>query len=185
MKKNNKQKLANFFTSPRWAYVGSFLLSLVLIYLAFRFQHRLVHFRSLGLLGIFLVNLIGSATIFVPVPGIASVVAGGVVYPPLLVGLVAAIGASMGDMLSYLLGRSGKHLVLNHGEKVWYKKLHNLFGKYGDIIIFLFAFIPNPVFDGVGIIAGISEYSPIRFFLVMFAGRLLRNILLAFIGARL
>lgn len=185
MKKNNKQKLTNFFTSPRWAYVGSFLLSVVLIYLAFRFQTRLTHFRSLGLLGIFLINLIASSTIFLPAPGIASVVAGGVIFPPILVGLVAALGASVGDMLSYILGRSGGHVVLNHTEKVWYKKFHEIFGKYGDIIIFLFAFIPNPVFDAIGIIAGISEYSPIRFFVIMFLGRLCRNILLAFIGAKL
>ena len=185
-KKQTKQsRMSQFFTSPRWAYVGSFLLSLVLIWLAFRFQHRLEHFKSLGLLGIFLINLIGSSTIFLPAPAIASVLAGGVVYPPLLVGLVAATGASLGDMLGYFLGRSGTHMLLNHTERAWMKWLHNVFTKFADIIVFLFAFIPNPIFDAVGIIAGISEFPPLRFFFVMFLGRLARNILLAFLGQRL
>lgn len=185
-KKQIKQsKLSQFFTSSRWAYVGSFVLSLVLIWLAFRFQQRLEHFRSLGLLGIFLINLIGASTIFLPAPAIASVVAGGALYPPFLVGIVAALGASLGDMLSYFLGRSGKHIVLNHAEKQWLLWLKSLFARFANVLIFLFAFIPNPVFDAIGILAGISEFPPIRFFLIMFAGRLARNILLAFLGEKL
>jgi membrane protein YqaA with SNARE-associated domain len=175
----------SFFTSPRWAYVGSLLLSLLLIWLAFHFQGKIGHFKSLGLLGIFLINLIGSSTLFLPAPAIASVVAGGVVYPVFLVGLVAALGASMGDMLGYFLGRSGKHVILNHTEHAWYGKFKHLFSKFAGILIFLFALIPNPFFDGVGILAGATEYPPTRFFLLMFAGRLVRNVLLAMVGARL
>lgn len=165
--------------------MGSFLFSLLLIFAAFRFQHRLEHFRSLGLFGIFLINLIGSSTIFLPAPAIASVVAGGVIYPPVLVGLMAALGAAGGDMLSYFLGRSGTHVVLNHTERSWYLWFKTFFHKFANIVIFVFAFIPNPIFDAVGIIAGISEFPPIRFFLIMFSARFLRNVLLALIGARL
>ena len=183
VKKNQNQ--SSFFTSPRWAYVGSFLLSMLLMYAAFRFQHRLEHFKSLGLLGIFFINLIGSSTIFLPAPAIVSVVAGGVLYPPLLVGIVAALGASGGDMLGYFLGRSGKHVVLNHTEHQWYTYFRKIFHKFADLIIFIFALVPNPFFDAIGIIAGVSEFSPVRFFLIMLAGRFLRNVLLAFAGARL
>lgn len=184
-KKKKVSHFSGFFTSPRWAYVGSFLLSVVLIWVAFRFQHRLTHFRSLGLLGIFLINLIASATIFVPAPGIASVVAGGALYPPFFVGIVAALGASLGDMLSYILGRAGKQVVLSHTETKWYHWIHDAFSRYAMIVIFLFALIPNPFFDAVGILAGVSEYPPVRYFTVMFTGRLLRNIFLALIGANL
>ncbi len=183
--KQQKQKKTSFFTSPRWAYVGSFVLSVVLIWLAFHFRTRLEHFRSLGLLGIFLINLFASATIFLPAPGIASVVAGGALYPPLLVGLVAALGASFGDMLSYFLGRAGTHVVLNHTQYKFYEKFKKFFSRFAGPLIFLFAFIPNPVFDAIGILAGATEYPPIRYFLIMFGGRFARNILLALLGARL
>ncbi|HSD98744.1 MAG TPA: VTT domain-containing protein [Patescibacteria group bacterium] len=184
-KEKKLSKLAAFFTSPRWAYVGSFLLSIILVWLAFRFQHRIEHFRSLGLLGIFLINLIGSSTLFLPAPAIASVVAGGVVFPPFLVALVAAFGASLGDMLGYILGRTGKHIVLNHTEKKWFSWFRSIFSRFADILIFAFAFLPNPFFDGIGILAGISEYPPTKFFLLMFVGRFARNVLLALIGAKL
>lgn len=178
-------QFSRIFTSPRWAYVGSFVLSILLIWVAFRYQTRLEHFRSLGLLGIFLINLFASATIFIPAPGIASVVAGGLLYSPILVGLVAAFGASLGDMLGYILGRAGRHMIFNHTEYVIYNWLKKLFSRFAVVIIFLFALIPNPFFDAIGILAGLSEYSPIQFFLIMFLGRLVRNTFLALIGARL
>lgn len=184
-KKHSKKQTSSFLTSPRWAYVGSFFLSILLIWLAFHFEHRLEHFRSLGLLGIFLINLIGSSTLFLPAPAIASVVAGGALYPPLLVGLSAALGASFGDMLSYFLGRAGTHVILNHSQHIIYVKFKTYFSKFAGPLIFIFALIPNPFFDAIGILAGASEYPPTRYFLIMFAGRLLRNVLLAFLGAKL
>lgn len=171
--------------SSRWMYALSLVLSILLIWVAYTFQGNLSHFRSLGLLGIFLINLIGSSTLFFPAPAIATVVAGGVVFSPFLVGVSAAAGASLGDMLGYLLGKSGKHVVLNHTEQAWYLLLQNIFTKFANIIIFLFAFFPNPFFDGVGIIAGISDYPFGRFFFITFLGRFVRNFLLALIGARL
>jgi membrane protein YqaA with SNARE-associated domain len=99
--------------------------------------------------------------------------------------VVAALGASLGDMLGYILGRSGKHVVLNHSEKKWFVWFQKIFSKFADILIFAFAFIPNPFFDGIGILAGISEFPPTRFFLLMFVGRFARNVLLALLGARL
>ena len=179
------QSQSSFFTSPRWAYVGSLLLSVILIFLAFHFEQHLHRFRSLGLLGIFLANLIGSSTIFLPAPAIATVVAGGVIFPPLLVALVAAVGSSLGDLLSYFLGRAGTHVLLNHSEHIFYIKFKKLFSRFASLFIFLFALIPNPFFDAVGILAGATEYQPVKYFLIMFAGRLIRNIFLAFLGAKL
>ena len=93
-------------SASTWKWAGMFLVSIAVIFLALHFQHRLSHFRSLGLLGIFLINFLSSATIFLPAPGIATVVAGGAIYSPIAVGLVAALGATLGDMISYMLGVS-------------------------------------------------------------------------------
>ncbi|HXS14966.1 MAG TPA: VTT domain-containing protein [Candidatus Saccharimonadales bacterium] len=166
-------------------YALSFLLSIGLIYLAFVFHGQLGQFHSWGIFGIFLINLFGSATLFVPAPAIATVIAGGAVYSPLLVAPAAAIGASLGDSLGFFLGNSGTHLVVKKGEAYWYNLLKKNFKKFGGLIIFLFAFIPNPFFDGIGILAGVSGYSFVRFFTIMLLGRLARDILLASLGARL
>lgn len=163
-------------------YFITFFISIFLIILAFFFQEKLSDFRSFGLLGIFLINFFGSATIFLPAPAIASVFAGGLVYSPLAVALFAALGAAIGDMIGFFLGYSGHKIFLkkNHAR---YAMIKGLFHRFGDLIIFLFAFIPNPLFDGVGLFAGALAFSPRRFFIILFAGRLLRNLILAYAGS--
>lgn len=157
------------------------IASLLFIVLAFLFRENLSQFKSLGLFGIFLINFIGSATLFFPIPAIASVVAGGAVYPPFLVGVVSAFGASAGDLIGFLLGHSGRKIFIKNHHR-FYMLLRDLFHKFGGIAVFGFAFVPNPFFDFVGISAGLFHFSPARFFLLMFLGRLLRNILLALFG---
>lgn len=165
------------------SYFFTFLLSIVLVGIAFFFHDKLSQFRSLGLIGIFLINLVGSATLFLPAPAIVSVVAGGNLYPPMAVALIAAVGSAIGDMVGYLFGISGKHVLLKKKD-TWYTFLTHHFKQYAPLIIFFGAFIPNPFFDAIGIFAGVFGYSPYKFLFWMFIGRLLRNILLAFAGSR-
>lgn len=165
----------------RWS--GILCVSMSIIVLAFVFRERLVHLRSLGLFGIFLANLLGSAIPFLPVPGIVTVVAGGALYSPVVVAVLATIGAVIGDMLTFLIGVSGRKLLLRKEYKT-YERLVVLMKKYGAIIIFLFAFVPNPIFDTIGVLAGVLEYPPYNFFVWLFLGRLTRNLLLAFFGAQ-
>lgn len=154
-----------------------FLVSIVTIGAAYLFQDKLVHFWSLGLFGIFLINLFGSATIFFPAPAIASVVAGGAVYPPLFVAIVSALGGSFGEMAGFLLGQSSIRTILKNPIAV---RVRGLLKNFGVGLIFIFALIPNPLFDAVGILAGALGYSPVWFFVAVFLGRLIRNALLAF-----
>lgn len=159
----------------------TFIISLLLVVVAISFQEKLADFKSFGILGIFLINFFGSATIFVPAPAIASVFAGGAIYNPFLVALVSALGAGLGDMVGYFLGYSGKNLFIKN-HHTWYVFIRDLFKKFGSVVIFLFALIPNPFFDAIGIVAGALSFSPYRFFFLLFAGRLFRDLLLAYLG---
>ncbi len=156
-----------------------------MIALAFHFQQQLVHFRSLGLFGIFLVNLLGSAMIFLPAPGIATVVAGGGLYSPFWVGIVAAVGSSIGELTGVLLGRSGKQVFLNQEAHPLYTATRKLFDRHGGLLILVVSFIPNPFFDVIGIMAGAMSYSPVRFFCYVLVGRIARDLLLAYFGHRM
>jgi membrane protein YqaA with SNARE-associated domain len=72
---------------------------------------------------------------------------------------------------------SGQNLnssVLNYLQGKYFLK------KYGAIAMFFFAFIPNPIFDGIGIVAGLTGYSPLRFLIITFLGRFLRNLLIVY-----
>jgi len=45
------------------------------------------------------------------------------------------------------------------------------------------AVIPNPFFDVIGILAGMLNYPPMRFFAIMLVGRFIRYWVLAQVGA--
>lgn len=162
-------------------YLVLFFVSVGLIFLSYFFRDELLKLGSFGILGIFLINLVTSMTLFLPAPGIATVVAGGFLYNPFIVALVAALGSAIGDFIGYILGRSGKEVLLKKNS-FWYNIFRETFHKFGAIFIILFSFIPNPVFDVVGLVAGLFSYNPARFFLYVFIGRLLRNLLLSYGG---
>lgn len=159
-----------------------FLLSAGVIFLSFYFRTELAGLGRWGLLGIFLINVFGSATIFIPAPAIATVLAGGIVFNPFLVAVVAALGSAIGDMIGFALGRSGKEFLIKKGS-FKYSFTKDMFHKFGPVLIILFAMVPNPVFDAIGIFGGIFAYPPLKFFGYTLIGRFLRNLLLAYIGS--
>lgn len=173
MSKNNKHFKRN--------YLILFFFSLILIFLSFHFRGDLAKLGSFGIIGIFLINLISSITLFLPAPAIATVVAGGIIYNPLFVAIAAALGSTIGDFVSYILGRSGKEVLIKKNS-FWFNIFKETFHKFGAIFIILFSLIPNPLFDAVGLVAGLFAYSPVKFFIYVFIGRFLRNLILAYIG---
>jgi len=161
-----------------------FLVSILLIYLAFQFQDKLSQFKTLGIIGIFLINFFGSATIFLPTPALVSVISGGIIYSVIPVAFSAALGGALGELVGLMLGYSGRQIFIRDHHRL-YLFLKAGFSKFADAIIFIFALIPNPFFDAVGITAGVFSFSPVRFIILVFLGRLLRDILLAYLGAKL
>jgi len=136
--------------------------------------------QSYGLLGLFFIVLITSASVIVAVPGWMFVIIAGYFYHPLAVALVAAVAGTLGEYTSYLLGRGGNYII----EK---KKIANLekiegwFKKYGFILFPIFAAGPLP-FDILGIIAGTLKYDVWKFFLGTFIGKLIKGLVLAYMG---
>lgn len=161
-----------------------FILSIGLSFAFFIFKDFFSQTLSLGLIGIFIINFVSNASFFLSGPAFLTVISGGNIYPPVLVALIASLGAAFGDMVGYLFGFMGATLAkqkLTKNRFIRFVELH--FDKYGGIIIFVMALIPNFLFDAIGIIAGIFHYSPIRFFIVIFIGRFLRFWLLAQFGS--
>ena len=168
-------------------YAGSiFLLSVLLSIAFFVFRDYFKEASSLGLIGLFLVNFISNATFFVSAPAFLSVITGGSLYSPILVAIAASLGAGLGDMIGFLFGHSGRRLAIVKLEK--YKAVRFLekhFHRYGVLIIFVVAIIPNPFFDAIGILAGVLNYPPMRFFVIILIGRFIRYWALAQFGSNL
>lgn len=144
---------------------------------------------ALGYPAIFLCNVIGSLTLFLPVPGLAVVFAGGSVLHPVPVAVVAAAGMALGMVATYLLSTSAVALLqwLTNGRCTMATGLMNKVGnwltKRGVVAAFLLAAVPNPFFDFSGLIAGAVRMPLWKFLLGTFVGKTVQALLVAVAGA--
>lgn len=164
----------------RFIYFIIFGVSSLLMFVPLLYKDQFENFKSLGILGIFLINLLGSATIFLPTPAILAVGVGATLYNPIVVAFVGAIGSSMGDSLGLVFGYASKEVLPIKAHPILVYLGKYFLKKYGVIAMFFFALIPNPIFDGIGIVAGLAGYSLIRFIVITFFGRFLRNLLIVY-----
>lgn len=156
------------------------LLSVVLFFPVF-YQIRHSEFRSFGLLGVFLLNLIGSATIFFPTPAFLSVGISATKINPLLVALVASSGGALGEGTTFLFGYTSSKAFNLEKRKMLRKFKKNVFDRYGWAAIFVLALVPNPFFDGIGMVAGVSKYPIKKFLFLTFTGRFFRYLVLGYV----
>ena len=134
---------------------------------------------SLGYLGAFLATLASSATILVPIPGIALVFVLGNIWNPLAIGLVSGLGSGLGELTGYAAGYSGRELF--QGNRL-YSRISSWMERRAAVLIFVFAFVPNPVFDIVGFAAGALRYPVSKFLFFCLLGKTARCILVAYAG---
>ena len=138
---------------------------------------------TFGYFGVFLVGVMGSATVFLPIPSYAVVFLMGATLNPLLLGIAAGIGSSVGELVGYTLGRGGRHVIAgrNHLDKQL-NDMEKLFQKYGGFLaIIIVAATPLP--DNVlGIFCGIIKYPMKNYFIASTIGKLIMYIFLAYAG---
>lgn len=133
-----------------------------------------------GYAGIFLVSILVNATIIIPVPGVLLASAMGAIFNPFWVAVAAGSGAAIGELSGYLAGFSGQAVVEN--AKL-YERLTNWMKKYGNITILVLAFIPNPLFDVAGMIAGALKMNFFKFLFFCALGKIMKMMVFAYTGA--
>ena len=134
-----------------------------------------------GYIGVFILSLVGTATLFLPLPVDGIIFALGSKLNPWLLGIIAGIGMSLGELTAYYAGYLGTVLVekRRHLEKI--DKIRDVFQKYGFFTIPLFAFTPLP-FDLIGIFCGVIKYDVRKFFIGTLLGKTPRALILALAG---
>lgn len=163
-----------------------FVITLLLLFIVFQQRNYIHRFSRLGYLGILFVNFVASATVFMPLPGLASVFLGGAIWNPVLIGLYSGIGAMFGEVLGYFLGYGSRGFLRSFEKKNhWIFRLERIFQRAGFIAIFIFALVPLPIFDIIGIMAGVTNYPVWKFALATLFGRILRNFIIAWSGAKI
>jgi uncharacterized membrane protein YdjX (TVP38/TMEM64 family) len=158
--------------------VALFIVILITVAI-FLFRDQLAQYERYGYLGVFIGTLAGSATIVLPVPGLAIVYVAGGVWNPLLVGLVAGLGDALGEATGYLTGYAAHGLVENRGL---YARFEHWMRHNGFLTILLLSAIPNPVFDLAGIAAGASRFPRRYFFLAAWIGKTVKDVTFALAG---
>ncbi len=160
--------------------VGTILLVLGLTVGIYLLRDQAKWLASLGYIGIFLLSILANATIILPAPGVAFVFGMGAIYNPLLVALAAGAGAAIGEFSGYLAGYSGNIVIQNRPR---YQRLIPWMTKYGPWTILVLGFIPNPIFDVAGILAGALKMPAWKFLLFCMIGKILKMLLFAYAGS--
>jgi membrane protein DedA with SNARE-associated domain len=162
------------------ARAGALLVVVALTVGIYLLGDRVEQLQALSYPGIFLISLLGYATVILPAPVLALVFAWGGKFSPVGVALAAGAGAALGELSGYLAGFSGQAIIEN---RRLYERLESGMRRYGPIVIAVLAFIPSPFFDLAGIAAGALRMSVARFLLWCAVGQILKMLVVAHAGA--
>jgi len=153
-------------------------------------------FRKFGYAGIFFANFLGTATGFIPVPGLTAAGQGLIIWgsQELWVPAVVVVGASamtMAESTAYLTGSIGRGIAEERepikgriGE--WMSRFARwvdwLMARWGFLTLLVLSAIPNPFFEFAGVTAGAVRMNFPRFIVAVGIGKTIRVILLVVIG---
>lgn len=176
--------------------------SLALLYLSITAGQEATEnwFGDLGYAGIFLANLAGSATLFIPVPALTAAAQALIVstagsLSPFWVGVLGGLGMAVGEVTAYVAGMAAS--VIAKEEEIKppsrlqpiIEKLTRwvdwLMAHYGMPTLFTLAIIPNPLFEVAGWTAGATRYPFWKFMAALTPGKVCRGLILAYVGEKL
>lgn len=156
--------------------------------------------ETFGYPGIFLANFFGTATGFVPVPGLTAAGQGLIVAEskslnPFGVVIAGSLGMTLAESTAYMTGavvrgvaedrpmpvggRIGRRMHRAAGWVDW------LMARYGFATLLALSAVPNPFFEFAGITAGAVRMNFWRFLAAVGIGKTVRVILLVIVGQAL
>jgi uncharacterized membrane protein YdjX (TVP38/TMEM64 family) len=143
-------------------------------------QEQIRRFQQYGYFGVFLISLIGNASIALPIPSLFFTFVAATTFNWVIVGLVAGIGEALGESTGYLAGYGGSAIIEDRGL---YDRMQYWMEKYGVLTIFILSMIPNPIIDLAGIAAGASRFGYIKFLVTCWLGKTIKTLGFAWAGA--
>ncbi|HMQ34015.1 MAG TPA: VTT domain-containing protein [Chloroflexaceae bacterium] len=136
---------------------------------------------NFGYLGAFASAAFANATVIVPVPYYPLIIRLGQTLDPWGVGLAAAAGSVLGELVAYFVGRSGRQAVEETGFYLWVQR--QLSHRWrAPLVLFALSAPPNPVFDVAGLLAGALGVPLWVFVVSTFLGRTVRMATIVFVG---
>jgi membrane protein DedA with SNARE-associated domain len=187
---------------PRWLLIGGLLFILIAALLVTTVPWALgwidkATFDRYGYVGIFAANFLGTATGFIPVPGLtaagqALIIAGAdSLFVPGVV-VAGSLGMTLAESTAYLTGSVGRGLAEERQMPVKGRlgRMMNraagwvdwMMDRYGFLTLLVLSAIPNPFFEFAGITAGAVRMNFWQFLLAVGIGKTVRVILLVTVG---
>lgn len=158
----------------------AFLAVIALSVLIVVYGNRITALGAYGYPGLFLLNLLASATLILPAPGLALALAAGATLNPYLVGLAVGTGSALGELTGYIAGATGRGMVEGDPN---YPRVSGWMAKKGLAVVFVLSIVPNPIFDVAGIVAGAMRIPVWKFLGVAWLGKVIKSTLVALAGA--
>ena len=133
-----------------------------------------------GYYGAFLASLIGNLTVIIPTPYAFVITALGSSLNPFILGIVCGLGATIGEISAYYIGRAGR-VALNDEQKKRVNIVNKLLDKYGAWILIIFAVTPLP--DDVLLLPmGVMKYDVKTILVNLLIGKTILALILAYAG---
>jgi len=155
------------------------VISLLIMILVSYFFNTVKKYNDYGLFGITLICIIGNIYFLSPTASLVSII-GGRFYNIFLVGLFAAIGCIVGEILTYNIGAATGEIALK--QENWYEPAKSYMIKNGFLTVFIITSIPNPFVNVSGLLAGSLKYNFWEFLVASFLGNWVQYTITAFIG---
>ncbi|MEM5777588.1 MAG: VTT domain-containing protein [Candidatus Aenigmatarchaeota archaeon] len=139
--------------------------------------------KNASYIGIAITGFLSSVIVFLPAPATAILVLLILNSENKLLAIFsAALGSTIGELTGYLFGNSSREIL--NKIRIWNKNFsflprEKVINKYFDFFLFLFAFIPNPLFDFIGAFAGYYKYDIKKFFLIVLFAKILRFVIVS------
>jgi membrane protein DedA with SNARE-associated domain len=130
---------------------------------------------ELGYLGILLISFVGSLVVFVPIPYFPVILAAALStkFDPHLISIISALGTVIAKTIIFFASYYGRNMMSTSTIKRMLP-LQRLVSRYGWPSAFVAAATPIPD-DIVYIPLGLARYSPWKFALSTFAGKVAMN----------
>lgn len=154
-----------------------------------------VHIEKYGLLGVFIFAFIaGSVVNFIATPfpywllvfTVPSLLAPSWgALAPLWVGMLSALGASLGQLLTFLVGYSGSRLYHKFTVNIdnrFYNRALGWAQRHGSWAVFAMSALFNPVHLPMTLAIAALRYPPLKFFVFSLLGNLVKSLFIAYCG---
>jgi membrane protein YqaA with SNARE-associated domain len=159
----------------------SLLVTVAVCALVLIYWPEVKHFSQYGYIGALIISLLAGATVLVPVPSVFVVFTLGAALNPIIIGIIAGAGEAIGSMWVYVIGIGN--------AKAFHDRDHGVMARFsvwiktrGSLSVFAMSAIFNPLFFPFTAVAGMMHFGWWRFLLLCFAGKALKNTIVAVAG---